>query len=108
EKPLAEELERPEVPAGRGREARPARTWLPRIGLERVDLLLMAAFVVVAFVLRFFSPIMPNFLTKPLGSTPISNCVTNTPIDSRNQTGTLCGLAYPFQRNTATATLPPS
>jgi dolichyl-phosphate-mannose-protein mannosyltransferase len=81
---------------------------LRRLQLERADLLLMAGFVVVAFVLRFFSPIMPDFFTRPFQSAPVSNCVSNTAVDSRGETGTLCGLAYPFQRSTATATLPPT
>ena len=32
----------------------------------------------------------------------------NTEASIRNDTGTLCGLAYPFQRNTAGATMPPT
>ena len=103
------EAESPELPAERKGEARrdPARL-LRRLEVERVDLLAMAAFLVVAFVIRFFSPIMPDFLTRGFGSAPVSNCVHSTPVDSRNDIGTLCGLAYPFQRNTATATLPPT
>jgi hypothetical protein len=86
----------------------PLRRLGRRLELDRADLLLMAAFLVVAFVLRFFSPIMPDFFTRPLGSAPVSNCVQNTPISGRSHTGTLCGLAYPFQRDTAAATLPPA
>ena len=56
----------------------------------------MGGLLLVAFVFRFFSPIMPDFLS---GNGFISNCVHNTPINVQNETGTLCGLAYPYQRS---------
>lgn len=62
----------------------------------------MATFLMVAFVLRFFSPLMlavPDLFSGQF--LPITNCVHNTPINFHNQTGTLCGLAYPYQRNYA-------
>jgi dolichyl-phosphate-mannose-protein mannosyltransferase len=85
------------------------RGWLAgRLGLARPDLLAMAVLLVVAFVLRFFSPLMPDFLIKGLGAAPISNCVHSTPVDVRNDLGTLCGLAYPYQRNYAQPGQPPT
>ena len=95
---------RPEPVAGTAEvqeaAAKTRRSWLlDRLGLDRVDLVVMAAFLLVAFVLRYFSPLMPDIFSGKL--IPISNCVTNTPINAQNQTGTLCGLAYPFQRNYA-------
>ncbi|HKF75563.1 MAG TPA: phospholipid carrier-dependent glycosyltransferase [Candidatus Dormibacteraeota bacterium] len=80
----------------------PRRAWLlDRLRLDRFDLWAMGALLLVAFVLRFFSPIMPDVLAgKP---DLVSNCVHNTPVDARNDLGTLCGLAYPYQRNYAPA-----
>ena len=87
----------------------PGRPWLlRRLGLERLDLLAMGVLLVVAFVFRFFSPLMPDILTRPFAGAPISNCVRHTPIDARNDTGTLCGLAYPFQRSYAQSGQPPT
>src|SRR5258708_6111727 len=55
----------------------------------------------VAFVLRFYSPIMPDFLVHPFQGPAITNCVPNTPIDPKGDPGTICGLAYPFNRGYA-------
>jgi dolichyl-phosphate-mannose-protein mannosyltransferase len=74
--------------------------------LGRFDWWAMGALLVVAFVLRFFSPIMPNFLSGQLWP-PVTDCVHSTPINTKNQLGTLCGLAYPFQRNEAPLGQPP-
>ena len=52
----------------------------------------------VAFVLRFFSPLFPDFIAHPLGGAPFSICVDNTPVDTPGHPGALCGLAYPYQR----------
>jgi dolichyl-phosphate-mannose--protein O-mannosyl transferase len=72
------------------------RGWLMRwLRLRRIDVLAMVALLAVAFAFRFFSPIFPDFLT---GNGFISNCVHHTPIDPKGHTGTLCGLAYPYQR----------
>jgi dolichyl-phosphate-mannose-protein mannosyltransferase len=80
--------------------AEPGRSWLlDRLRLDRLDLVAMGVFLLVAFVFRFFSPLMPDLLSGKL--IPISNCVTNTPVDAQNHTGTLCGLAYPYQRSYA-------
>jgi dolichyl-phosphate-mannose-protein mannosyltransferase len=88
-------------------EGRARRSWLlERLRLDRLDLVAMAALLAVAFVLRFFSPLMPDLFTGKLG--PISNCVTDTPVDTQNHSGTLCGLAYPFQRSYAQPGQPPS
>ena len=69
--------------------------------LERIDLLALAALLVVAFVFRFFSPLMPDFFTHPFDGAPISDCVRSTPVDPQGHLGTLCGLAYPFQKGYA-------
>jgi dolichyl-phosphate-mannose--protein O-mannosyl transferase len=112
EKPPAVAVDDPaaQAPGTQGTPARGEASLAPtgRLEVDRVDLIAMGAFLVVAFVLRFFSPIMPDFFMRPLQSAPVGNCVQNTPVDSHNHTGTLCGLAYPFQRNTSTATLPPT
>ncbi|HXM53751.1 MAG TPA: phospholipid carrier-dependent glycosyltransferase [Candidatus Dormibacteraeota bacterium] len=74
---------------------------LERLRLDQVDVTAMGALLLVAAFLRFFSPLMPDvFSGKP---NLLSNCVTNTPINAQNQIGTLCGLAYPFQRSYAAA-----
>ena len=62
------------------------------------DLVALLALTVVAFVLRFFSPIMPDIFVHPFQGPIVSNCVSNTPIDAQGDLGTLCGLAYPFNR----------
>jgi dolichyl-phosphate-mannose--protein O-mannosyl transferase len=89
--PPAEAVE-PQPPV----EAR--RSWLlERLDLERLDLYAMGALLFVALVFRLFSPLTFD-LHKPFF---VSDCVSNTPIDAQNHTGTLCGLAYPYQRNYA-------
>jgi hypothetical protein len=65
---------------------------------DRWDLVALLLLTAVAFVLRFFSPIMPDFFLHPLQGPLVSNCVSNTPIDAKGDPGTLCGLAYPFNR----------
>jgi dolichyl-phosphate-mannose-protein mannosyltransferase len=65
---------------------------------DRWDLVALLALTAVAFVLRFFSPIMPDFFLHPFEGPLVSNCVSNTPIDAKGDPGTLCGLAYPFNR----------
>ncbi len=65
---------------------------------DRWDLVFLLALTAVAFVLRFFSPIMPDFFLHPFQGPLVSNCVRNTPIDAKGDPGTLCGLAYPFNR----------
>src|SRR5215831_3424164 len=77
----------------------PRRSWfLERLRLERSDLGVMSALLVVAFIFRFFSPLMPDLFS---GKGLVSNCVHNTPINVQNQLGTLCGLSYPYQRSYA-------
>jgi len=76
--------------------ARP--TLLELVRLQRIDVVALVAMTVVAFVFRFFSPILPNFIADPFGGSPISDCVPHTPIDAKGDLGTLCGLAYPFTR----------
>ena len=91
----------------KARQARSAYL-LERLGLVRADLAVMAGFFIVAFFLRFFSPIMPDFLAHPLDGPPISNCVRSTPVDQKGDPGTLCGLAYPYQPSYAQNGQPPS
>ena len=79
-------------------EAEPRQSrLLERLRLERADLVAMGVFLVVAFVFRYFSPLMPDLFSGHPGL--ISNCVHNTPINVQNHPGTLCGLAYPYQRS---------
>jgi len=70
----------------------------PESYFDRWDLVAMLALTLVAFVLRFYSPIMPDFFVHPFQGPAITNCVPSTPIDPQGDAGTLCGLAYPFNR----------
>ncbi len=82
------------------------RSLLDWLQLDHLDLAAMGALLFVAFVLRFFSPLMPDVFSGKLG--PFSNCVANTPVNVQGESGTLCGVAYPFQRNYAAAGQAPS
>ena len=75
------------------REPEPALSYL-----DKWDLFALLGLTAIAFIFRFFSPIEPNFLAHPFQGPPISNCVSSTPIDAKGDPGTLCGLAYPFNR----------
>jgi dolichyl-phosphate-mannose-protein mannosyltransferase len=92
----------PEAPPAEPAAPERRGPWLlERLRLDQTDVLVMALFLFLAFTLRYFSPIMPDLLSgKP---NIVSNCVTNTPIDAQNHVGTLCGLAYPYQRSYAAA-----
>jgi dolichyl-phosphate-mannose-protein mannosyltransferase len=80
----------------------PRRPWLlDRLHLDQADLVVMAGFLMLAFVMRYFSPLMPDLLSGKLDI--VSNCVQSTPVDAQNHVGTLCGLSYPFQRSYAAA-----
>ncbi len=68
---------------------------------DRRDLAWILALTAVAFGLRFFSPILPDFFAHGLEASPVSNCASNTPVDPQGDKGTLCGLAYPFNRGYA-------
>jgi hypothetical protein len=65
---------------------------------DRWDLIALLVLTAVAFVLRFFSPITPDFFVHPFQGPAVTNCVPNTPINPQGDPGTLCGLAYPFNR----------
>jgi dolichyl-phosphate-mannose-protein mannosyltransferase len=78
------------------REAR-APVPTPRY-FDRIDLVAILVLTVVAFVLRFFSPILPDFFIHAFQGPWITNCVKSTPVDAEGDLGTLCGLAYPFNR----------
>ncbi|HLZ94079.1 MAG TPA: phospholipid carrier-dependent glycosyltransferase [Candidatus Dormibacteraeota bacterium] len=71
---------------------------LERLRLERIDIAALLVLTGLAFVLRFYSPILPNFIAHPFDGPPVTNCVPNTPVDVRGDPGTLCGLAYPYTR----------
>ena len=68
---------------------------------DRWDLLAVLSVTLLAFIFRFFSPIMPDFFLHPFQGPVVSDCVSNTPIDAQGDPGTLCGLAYPFNRGYA-------
>ena len=65
---------------------------------DRWDLVAVLSFTVVAGVLRLFSPILPDFFVHPTSVPWLTNCVSSTPIDVQGDPGTICGLAYPFNR----------
>jgi hypothetical protein len=79
-------------------ETQPTEVRRERTYFDRWDLIALLALTAVAFVLRYFSPIMPDFFVHPLQGPLITNCVSNTPIDAAGNPGTICGLAYPFNR----------
>jgi len=65
---------------------------------DRWDLVAVLSLTVVAGVLRLFSPILPDFFVHPNSGPWLTNCVSSTPIDPKGDPGTICGLAYPFNR----------
>ena len=71
------------------------------IYFDRWDAIAVLVFTVVAFVLRFYSPIMPDFFLHPFQGPFITDCVANTPINPIGDSGTVCGLSYPFNRGYA-------
>src|SRR5437867_8234998 len=75
-----------------------ARQIRERKYFDRWDLAAVLALTIVAFVLRFFSPTLPDFFVHPFQGPWITDCVKSTPIDPQGDLGTLCGLAYPFNR----------
>jgi len=75
----------------------------PRSYFDRVDLFALLGLTAVAFVLRFFSPILPDFFVHPFQGPWITDCVKSTPVNPQGDPGTLCGLAYPFNRGYADA-----
>ncbi len=81
---------------------------LGALNLQRPDLIALLLLTAVAFFLRFFSPLMPDVLTAPLSGAPLTSCVRSTPVDATNRLGTLCGLAYPYQRGYAAPGQPPA
>ncbi|HKC18542.1 MAG TPA: hypothetical protein VKE27_02830, partial [Candidatus Dormibacteraeota bacterium] len=66
------------------------------------DLVAVLALTFVAFVIRFFSPILPDIFLPSNTGPAITNCVSSTPIDAQGHPGTICGLAYPFNRGYGT------
>jgi len=82
---------------------RPAGTYF-----DRVDVAAVLALTAVAFLLRFFSPIMPDFFVHPFQGPLVTDCVSSTPIDPVGDPGTLCGIAYPFNRGYGDPLSPPN
>jgi Dolichyl-phosphate-mannose-protein mannosyltransferase/C-terminal four TMM region of protein-O-mannosyltransferase len=84
-------------PGAAPQDAAPSRekvvTWF-----DWFDLAALLALTAVAFALRFFSPILPDFFLHPFSGPWITNCVSGTPIDAQADRGTICGLAYPFNQ----------
>ena len=66
--------------------------------IDRIDVRWLLVLTSVAFVLRFFSPLMPDFIAHPFQGWPVTDCVKSTPVDPKGDLGRLCGLSYPFQR----------
>ena len=79
-------------------EADSPRPYRSKSYFDGWDVFALIGLTVIAFVLRFFSPILPDFFVHPFQGSPITNCVSSTPINSTGDPGTLCGLAYPFNR----------
>jgi dolichyl-phosphate-mannose--protein O-mannosyl transferase len=73
----------------------PPRGVLAYFDLKRIDLIAIVSLTAIAFVIRFFSPFV---ISAPWDGPVISNCVHNTPVNAQGRLGTLCGLAYPYQR----------
>ena len=71
---------------------------------DRIDLAALLLLTVIAFVIRFFSPILPDFFVRPLQGPVITDCVQHTPIDPAGDPGALCGLAYPYNKDTSAST----
>src|SRR5690242_9196476 len=80
----------PVIAAG---EPRPAPVYF-----DRLDLGFVLALTAVAFILRFFSPLLPDFFLHPFQGPWITNCVSPTPVDAPGDLGTICGLSYPYNR----------
>jgi len=85
-------------PPGGGNQANLATTPSGRSYFDRVDLVAVLLLTAVAFAIRFFSPILPDFFIHPFQGPWISDCISSTPVDPAGDPGTLCGLAYPFNR----------
>jgi Dolichyl-phosphate-mannose-protein mannosyltransferase/C-terminal four TMM region of protein-O-mannosyltransferase len=82
-------------------EARPDS--VVRRYFDHWDVLFLLGLTAVAFVLRFYSPITPDFFLHPFQGPLVSDCISKTPIDAKGDPGTLCGLAYPFNRGYPTS-----
>src|SRR5438067_7524535 len=75
-----------------------ARQIRERKYFDRWDLAAVLALTIVAFVLRFFSPTLPDFFVHPFQGPWIRDWVNSRPIDPQGDLGTLCGLALPSTR----------
>ena len=70
---------------------------------DRWDLIVLLSLTVVAFVLRFFSPIMPDFFLHPFQGPLVSNCVSHTPVDAKGDPGTPRQVSHARAREIAAA-----
>jgi Dolichyl-phosphate-mannose-protein mannosyltransferase/C-terminal four TMM region of protein-O-mannosyltransferase len=75
---------------------------------DRWDLVAVLTLTLVAFVIRFFSPILPNIFLPDNSGPIVTNCVSSTPTDPQGDKGTICGLAYPFNRGYGNPLSPPN
>lgn len=75
---------------------------------DRWDLVAVLSLTAIAFVLRFFSPILPDLFLPDNQGAAVTDCVSSTPIDPQGHPGTLCGLAYPFNRGYGNPLSPPN
>jgi dolichyl-phosphate-mannose--protein O-mannosyl transferase len=85
-------------PRGVGIQDAPLTPTAARNYFDRIDLIAILVLTVVAFAIRFFSPILPDFFVHPFQAPWITNCVSSTPVNPAGDLGTICGLAYPFNR----------
>ena len=79
-----------------------------QVYFDRWDLVAVLSLTAIAFVLRFFSPILPNLFLPDNQGAAVTDCVSSTPIDPQGHPGTLCGLAYPFNRGYGNPLSPPA
>src|SRR5437660_12038584 len=93
----------PRTEPGRSETTQASPLSAPRSYFDRIDLFALLGLTAVAFVLRFFSPILPDFFVHPFQGPWITDCVKSTPVNPQGDPGTLCGLAYPFNRGYADA-----
>jgi dolichyl-phosphate-mannose--protein O-mannosyl transferase len=84
-------------------EEAPPRLERKTVYFDRLDVVAVLLLTSVAFVLRYFSPILPDLFVHPTQGPAITNCVSSTPVDPKGDHGTLCGLTYPFNRGYADA-----
>src|ERR1700692_2271084 len=85
-------------PADDLEEEEPAQIKRKAIYFDRWDLIAALFLTAVAFVLRFSRAHIPDFFLHPSQGTGITNGLPSAPVDAKGDPGTICGLAYPFNR----------